>query len=93
MRFRMLPAEPRIVEAVQWDGERFVGPVPEWARAAVLKPGGRGSVKRCERDLLVDTGRGSQFVAHPGDWLVLEPDGEVTAHIGLFFEANYEAVG
>lgn len=92
MRFRALPVEPAIVEAVRWNGEQFDGPVPEWARAAILKPGGRGSVKRHERDLLVDTGLGSSFVATPGDWLVRTADGELSVCEGSFLAAHYEAV-
>lgn len=92
MRFRMLPAEPRIVEAVQWDGEQFVGPVPEWARAALLKPGGRGSVKRCGQDLRIDTGLGSSLIVSPGDWLVRAPDGKLDAWAHSEFVTTYEAV-
>jgi hypothetical protein len=96
MRFRKKPVE---IEAVQWDGDAFVGAVPEWLARAFLKPNpwasgfvpGSGAVWRMGDDLHVDTLEGL-MTARPGDWIIRGVAGELYPCKPAIFAATYEAV-
>lgn len=95
-RFRKKPVE---IEAVQWDGDRFIGPVPEWLARAVLTAGPEaagfvscpGAIWRAGAELHVDTLEGL-MTARAGDWIIRGVAGEVYPCKPEIFAANYEAV-
>lgn len=80
----------RVVTAIQWTGDRFKEPVPEWVQKAMLdrtlcygwNPG---------TIVVYDMDANNRFVCKPGDYIALF-DGVVTGFREELFEAMFMPV-
>jgi hypothetical protein len=87
--------KPVVIEAIQWDGNRIVGDLPEWLREALNHPDTpdklNGAVMRIGNTVHIGTLEGV-VVAQPGDWILRGIKGELYPCKPDIFEATYEAV-
>ena len=68
------------IEAVQWDGNQFVGGAPTWMAEAIngkFSPSQKvGAVMRIGSELHIG-GYGGRMLASPGDWVIRGAAGEL----------------
>lgn len=96
-KFRKKPVEkkPVEIEAVQWDGNRVVGDVPDWLSKA-LNSGGApdttpGCVMRFRNEVHIGTLEGV-MIAKPGDYIIQGVKGELYPCKPDIFDATYDSV-
>ena len=80
----------RVVTAVQWRGDRFSEPVPEWLQQARLN-GTFCYGSEVGTAVVYDRDTNLRFVLKPGDYIALF-DGVVTGFRQELFEAMYMPV-
>ncbi len=83
--------KPVVIEAIQWNGNRFDDTPPEWFRAAMYaEPGTPGFLMRIGDKLVIETLEGQVWAA-PGDWIIRGVKGELYPCKPDIFAATYEA--
>lgn len=82
--------KPVVIEAIQWNGNRFEDTPPEWFRAAMYaEPGTPGFLMRIGDKLVIETLEGQVWAA-PGDWIIRGVKGELYPCKPDIFAATYE---
>ena len=82
--------KPVVIEAIQWDGNQFVGSPPDWIGDAInQRPGAEGSIIRIGDEVRIATLEGD-MATKPGDWIIRGVKGELYPCKPDIFAATYE---
>jgi len=82
--------KPVVIEAMQWDGNQFVGSPPDWIGDAInQRPGAEGSIIRIGDEVRIATLEGD-MATKPGDWIIRGVKGELYPCKPDIFAATYE---